>query len=140
MRKLLTIALWVACPMLSLASTVSGSFEDRSQSIRGQGLDVVPAVAQRPTVAFHASQGPNYSLSPANRTTTGLKTQAATGVPAEPAADSFAAKAVAEGNPNATPPEADPTVSTPIPEPQSYLLMMAGLAALAFMAARRGRG
>lgn len=133
MRKLLTIALWVACPMLSLASTVPGSFEDRAQA-RSQGLDVM--VAQRP-VHVDAIQNSNYSLS-ASRVTTGLKTQTAT-TPAEPAADSFAAKARAEGESHTAAPEADPAISTPIPEPQSYLLMMAGLAALAFMAARRGR-
>lgn len=148
MRKLLTIAmLWVAAPALSMAVATPGSFESLAQATGAPTIDAPAAVLQRPATVGTVSMS-NYSLTAPNRgaNTGGLKTQAIqsnvshrVGTPVS-FADGTAVDAAHPEPVSAVAPEVDASVSTPIPEPQTYALMIAGLVALGFMAVRRGRG
>lgn len=148
MRKLLMIALlWAGAPALSMAAAAPGSFEGLAQAARASAIDAPAVVLQRPAAVNTVSLS-NYSLAASSRDahTGGLKTQALSQSAASPRlatpvsfSEGTAVNTIVQPATGVTP-EVDASVSPPIPEPQSYALMIAGLVALGFMAARRGRG
>lgn len=134
------------------AAGAPDNFENLAQTVRSAGVDA-GAVGPQRLAGVDMAAVSNYSLAVSGRdgSAGGLKTQTSRLMSASTStsprmtapvgfSENTAAQLATPSASTAVTSEVNSSVGPPVPEAQNNALMIAGLVALAFMAARRGRG